>query len=96
MNSLEKELVLAAKSPNMSAVRFSKMNENALTANYGVTRQQLRQVAVLLDKQLSIGGVPVEEEEPKASKKKEEVVETATVKLKPKKKAKKSSKKKKT
>ena len=57
MNKLEQELLASTKLPHMNAVKFSQQNELALTRNYGVSRQQLRQVAVLIDKQVKMGHV---------------------------------------
>ena len=55
MNKLEQELQTAAQKPKMSAVKFSKANESVLTKDYGITRQRLRDVAVLVDKQVLMG-----------------------------------------
>lgn len=55
MNKLERELLTAAKKPKMSAKKFSQQHTLELTKNYGVTRQRLRDVAVLIDKQVAIG-----------------------------------------
>ncbi len=99
MGKLEEILVGATRLPKMSAVRFSKEHEQELVKNFGITRQRLRDVAVLVDRQAQRGFVAEKvEEKVKVSKKKveEKVEKTATVKLKPKEKAKKSSKKKKT
>lgn len=57
MNKLEQELRKAANSPKMTAVRFSKANEATLTKNYKIGRGMLRQVAVLIDKQVKNGMV---------------------------------------
>ena len=69
MNKLEQELYKVAKLPNMTAVRFSKENEAALVKNYGITRQKLRDAAVLVDQHTKIGfEPPVEVEIPKKVK----------------------------
>jgi hypothetical protein len=101
MDALQRVLFEAAASPRMTAVRYSQIHKTVLMAENKITKQELRQLAVLIDAQAKEGvrAEPVKVEKaktvskkaPKVKLAKAPVEKKAAAKAKPKVKSKKKS-----